>query len=68
MFYMKNLWTWERILRVVVSLVIAVIGIQHFGFGLYGNLIVASSIGFALTGVIGWCPMCAMVGRKLDKK
>ena len=67
MLYMKNVPNWERVVRVLVSIAFAVIGIQQFGLGLYGILIAASAAGFALTGFVGWCPMCAMVGRRLDK-
>jgi hypothetical protein len=29
-------------------------------------LIMVSAMGFSITGFVGWCPMCALVGRKLE--
>jgi hypothetical protein len=68
MLYIKNVGTLERVARVFGSLGIAAASISYYGPTLYGVGIAIGAIGFALTGVIGWCPMCAMVGRKLDKK
>ena len=64
----KNVPGGERIVRVVMGLAVAVVG----GFlltssALWGWILLASGIGFAATGVVGWCPMCAMVGRTLPK-
>lgn len=68
MFYVKNVPTWERVARVVIPICPAVLGIQHFGFGLVGLMILASALGISVTGIVGWCPMCAMVHRKRDQK
>lgn len=68
MFYVKNVPTWERIARIVIPICPAILGVQYFGFGAAGIAIVVSAVGIALTGVVGFCPMCAMVGRKLDQK
>ena len=64
MLYQKNLPLWERWLRVLG-------GIALVGYGLFGTTS-ALVIGIALfsaavvivTGFIGYCPACAMVGRK----
>lgn len=63
MFYVKNIPNWERVLRIVGSLGLAIYAYQA-GYGLLIPGLIAS---FALTGVFGFCPMCALVGRKLDK-
>ena len=67
MLYRKNIYAWEQWLRVLIG-VLTVAG----GFWLLGwpwNLLVAASgAGLAVTGVFGWCPACAMVGRRLDRK
>lgn len=65
MFYKKNLPMWERILRVIVSLII--IGVTfHSPLAAWAKWLIAVSamvsMGFAF---IGFCPMCAMYGRKL---
>ena len=67
MFYVKNVPTWERVLRVLVSIFAFYFAYQNWG---QSNLAVA--LGFvgaimAMSGLMGYCPMCAMVGRKLDK-
>jgi Protein of unknown function (DUF2892) len=66
MFYRKNLYTWEQGLRVVVSVVVAAYGLYAYPSSMLGYAIVAGAVGFAMTGVVGWCPMCAMVGRKIN--
>ncbi|MES2106877.1 MAG: DUF2892 domain-containing protein [Pseudomonadota bacterium] len=66
MFYAKNLPNWERILRLIVSLAViawAAIGLS----GIVGWVVIAGAAGITLSGLFGFCPMCAMVGRRLDK-
>jgi hypothetical protein len=63
MIYTKNVPNWERAVRVIVSLGGAAVA---YNAGL-GVLISGAIASFALTGFFGFCPMCAMVGRKLDK-
>lgn len=66
MFYRKNLPRWERGVRVVA-------GAAMIACGLLGDLpgtvagyaIAASGVVTLLTGFVGFCPMCAMVGRRL---
>lgn len=67
MFYVKNVPTWERIVRVIVGLSAVAAGIGLVG-GPWGMLIAASAAGIAGSGLFGFCPMCAMVGRRLDKQ
>jgi len=68
MWYVKNLPGWERALRVAVGIAMATMGLivwpgQALGIGLAACGAVA-----ALTGFIGFCPMCALAGRKLAPK
>ena len=65
MFYAKNLPGWERVVRIIG-------GIGMIGYGLIGlsgtmpGYLIAGSGAVAIaTGFFGFCPMCAMVGRKL---
>lgn len=61
-FYAKNVPAWERFLRVALSLV----GIVY-GFSLpspFSWVVAASAAGFAVTGLVGFCPACAMLGRR----
>lgn len=67
MFYAKNLPTWERILRVIMGIMsLAYAGINWGGSSLAIGMGVMGAV-LAMTGMIGFCPMCAMVGRKLNK-
>ena len=67
MFYTKNLPAWERVTRGVAGIVMALCGL--IGPGLAGTavgLVVAAAGGMTLlTGFFGFCPACAMVGRRL---
>lgn len=70
MLYAKNLPGWERALRVVMGLAglaFAAIGWSTAGFGLAVAIALMGAM-LALTGLFGFCPMCAMAGRKLDGK
>lgn len=68
MFYTKNVPTIERIVRVVVGVGIAGAGIlTHQSVGIELAL-VATGIFVGMTGFFGFCPMCALVGRKLDRR
>lgn len=67
MFYTKNVPGWERALRIVMGL----LGLGLAGMNWDGSLITVG-IGImgatlAVSGLFGFCPMCAMVGRKLDR-
>ncbi|WP_342115607.1 YgaP family membrane protein [Pseudoduganella sp. OTU4001] len=66
MFYVKNVPTWERVLRVVAGLAVVLWAVLAVG-GLWGSVLALSAAGIVLSGLFGFCPACAMVGRKLDK-
>ncbi|GCB05241.1 DUF2892 domain-containing protein [Ralstonia sp. SET104] len=68
MFYVKNVPNWEHVLRVILGLMglgYAIVNWAHsglaVGLGIMGAML-------AMTGLVGFCPMCAMVGRNLDKR
>ncbi len=68
MLYTKNVPGWERALRIVIG----VLGLGWAALNWQAALlpavlgIMAATV--AITGLFGFCPMCAMVGRKLDRK
>jgi len=64
MFYVKNVPTGERILRVVAGAAAAAGGLVLLG-GTAGWLVAAGAVGLVASGLFGFCPACAMVGRKL---
>ena len=71
MFYRKNLPGWERVMRSVGGVVMIAYGL--FGMpglpgmsgAMAGYLIAGTGVVAILTGFFGFCPMRAMVGRKL---
>lgn len=68
MFYTKNIPNWERAVRIMMAAGLA--GYALFGHAIHGTatvLLVAAAMA-VMTGVFGFCPMCALVGRKLDKR
>lgn len=67
MFYVKNVPTWERVLRVVTGLMVAAAALALLG-GMWGTVLALSAAGIVASGLFGFCPMCAMVGRRLDKQ
>ena len=60
MLYRKNLPGWERAMRVIGGVVMIVYGLATAGYLMAG----AGAVVIA-TGFFGFCPMCAMVGRRL---
>lgn len=67
MLYVKNIPNWERALRIVM-------GLTGLGYALMNWSVsgIAVAVGvmaamLAITGLFGFCPMCALFGRKLDK-
>ncbi|MBI1279436.1 MAG: DUF2892 domain-containing protein [Anaerolineaceae bacterium] len=68
MFYPKNVPNWERVIRIVlgIGLIIAAILQQPLGL-LVALVLIASGIFTIATGFIGWCPACALVGRKIKQ-
>ena len=67
MFYIKNVPAWERVLRVLMG--IAALAYAVLNWGVSGLAVAMGLMGaiLAMTGLMGFCPMCAMVGRKLGK-
>ena len=66
MFYVKNVPNRERVLRVVAGLAAIYLGLAVLG-GMWGVVVAASAAGIVGSGLFGFCPMCALVGRRLDK-
>lgn len=66
MFYVKNVPNWERALRLGVGVMALVFVAMNWGSGLAAGAGVMGAV-LAVTGLVGWCPMCALAGRKLDK-
>lgn len=67
LFYLKNVPTWERVLRMVVGVLGAWAALRLAG-GMLGIVLAGSAAGIVVSGLLGFCPMCALVGRKLDRQ
>lgn len=64
MFYAKNVPNGERVVRVVAGVAGAGLAVVFVG-GTAGWLLAAGAAGMVVSGLFGFCPACAMVGRKL---
>lgn len=67
MFYTKNVPGWERALRLLTG--VAALVVAGLNWGTSAMVVGAALAGatLAITGLVGFCPMCAMAGRKIDK-
>lgn len=70
MFFLKrNLPNWERAVRIIAGVSVGAAVVLGFTTGLVTWLAVATSATLVLTAFVGFCPACAMVGRRyLDPK
>ena len=65
-FYVKNIPGWERAVRVVAGLLMVACGLVGLKALIIGYAIAGVGVVTLLTGFVGFCPMCAMVGRRLS--
>jgi hypothetical protein len=68
MWIVKNLPGWERALRVGAGIAMAAGGLLVWPGQVAGVGLAACGAVAALTGFVGFCPMCALAGRKLAPK
>ena len=66
MLYRKNVPTLERWVRGVAALALIGYGtlVMH---GVVGLVLAACGVVLIATGAFGFCPMCAMVGRRIPQ-
>ncbi len=67
MFFQKNLPLWERLLRVCLGLLVAGLGFLAAPDAGMTWVAYASGALLAVTGFFGFCPMCALAGRRLKR-
>jgi hypothetical protein len=65
MLYPKNVPNVERLIRIAGGIVLSAIALFGGVSPLIAAVLIVSAIVMIVTGFIGWCPACAMVGRKL---
>jgi len=65
MLFKRNVPGWERIVRAVVAigLLIAVVAVSLAG--MVGWIVGLSGAGLLTSSLLGFCPACALVGRRL---
>jgi hypothetical protein len=64
MLYRKNITRPESLLRVVGGVALIAAGLWWLAASPLGLALAASGVGSILSGAFGYCPACAMVGRK----
>jgi len=67
MLYVKNVPNRERVLRTAMGLMALAFAAMNWGGSTLAVGLGVTGAVVALTGLVGFCPMCAMVGRRLDK-
>jgi Inner membrane protein YgaP-like, transmembrane domain len=65
MFYRKNLPGWERAVRAIGGVGMIAYGLIGMSGTTAGYVIAGAGVVAIATGFFGFCPMCAMVGRRL---
>jgi hypothetical protein len=64
MLYRKNVGSKESAARVLGGVLIATCSLALIGTTPLGLVLAASGVVAVVTGLFGYCPACAMVGRK----
>lgn len=67
MLFLKNVPTWERILRVMMSFALLFFAYHNWETSYVGLALGIMGAMLAISGLVGYCPMCAMAGRTLDR-
>jgi hypothetical protein len=68
MIYRKNVGTIEQVARIAAGAALVVCGLVGLAGNPVGYVLAGAGAITALTGLFGFCPACAMVGRKLNEK
>ena len=67
MLYVKNLPNWERIVRLLASVAMAICAYSFWGHPI-GVIFAVLAVYNTLTSIFGFCPACALAGRRLKSK
>jgi DUF2892 family protein len=68
MWYVKNVPTVERVIRLISGLVLLGGAVAWMGPTASGWIMGSLGTAAAVSGLVGWCPMCAMLVRKPASK
>lgn len=64
MYFKTNLPGWERAIRFAMGITVAALAYLYAPNSVMTWIGIGMGVMFAVTGFIGFCPMCAMVGRR----
>ena len=64
----KNMGTADRVLRVIVAAVIAILYLTGIIAGTLGLILLILALIFVLTSLIGFCPLYKPIGLNTTKK
>ena len=64
MYFKTNLPGWERATRIAMGVMVVGLAYLYAPTSFLTWVGIAMGVMFAGTGFIGFCPMCAMVGRR----
>jgi len=67
MIYTKNVPTIERVLRALAGFALVALGLIAMRGTPLGYILAASGMVAVLTGFVGFCPMCALAGRRIQQ-
>jgi hypothetical protein len=56
---------WERVLRAALAMALLIYALLFATSALLSAVAVVSAVAVAVTGAVGYCPMCAIAGRKV---
>ncbi|WP_199581191.1 DUF2892 domain-containing protein [Bradyrhizobium sp. MOS003] len=60
-FYRKNIGGLHQAVRISLGVAVVIAAFVYLA-GATAWLVALGGVGFALTGLVGYCPMCAMAG------
>jgi hypothetical protein len=66
--YFKNVPLFERMVRVVMGVAMAALPLAFGPLAGALPITVAMGAGIAMTGFVGFCPACYLVGRRLEAR
>jgi len=63
----KNLGTFDRVIRLVIAVIIAIAYLSGWLHGIIGTILLVLAGIITITGLIGWCPIYAPFGLNTCK-
>ena len=64
----KNMGTVDKVIRILVAVVLAVLYFTHVVEGTIGIILLVLAVVFVLTSLVGFCPLYLPVGINTGKK